>query len=235
VNHKHALTMPPTRDGAQDGRALGMSTPNLSLRIVIVNHRAGVPFEERGDEAMDSRNRALRIGLLEAGYNIVAVLPLDAYTTQHIRNLQPDMVIVDAQSAARDVVDSVVLATRDDPRPIVLFTDDADPAVARDAIASGVSAYVVQGLQSDRVRSILEVASARFAREQALRAELVQVRTELSERKTVDEAKRILMKVHALDEAQAYALLRKTAMDQKLKITDLAQRLVDSRALLVLG
>jgi two-component system, response regulator / RNA-binding antiterminator len=202
------------------------------LRIVIVNPSAGVDGEDHQEPELEARNRTLRIGLLEAGYNIVAVLPLDGLITSHIRSLQPDMVIVDAQSAARDAVDSVVLATRDDPRPIVLFTDDQDPEMAREAIASGVSAYIVKGLQSERVHSILEVASARFAREQALRAELVQVRSELNDRKVIDQAKRILMKLHGLNEDAAYVRLRKTAMDQKLKIADLAQKLIDASALL---
>jgi two-component system, response regulator / RNA-binding antiterminator len=208
------------------------SSATKPLRIVIVNPSAGLDGEEQQDPELEARNRTLRIGLLEAGYNIVAVLPLDSYITNHIRNLQPDMVIVDAKSAARDAVDSVVLATQEDPRPIVLFTDDQDPEMARVAIASGVSAYIVKGLQSERVHSILEVAVARFAREQALRAELVQVRSELNDRKTIDQAKRILIKLHGLDEEAAYSRLRKTAMDQKTKMADLAQKLIDASALL---
>jgi two-component system, response regulator / RNA-binding antiterminator len=207
-------------------------TSAKSLRIVIVNPSAGLEGEDFPEPELEARNRTLRIGLLEAGYNIVAVLPLDALITTHIRSLQPDMVIVDAQSAARDAVDSVVLATRDDPRPIVLFTDDHDPEMARQAIASGVTAYIVKGLQSGRVHSILEVAAARFAREQALRAELVQARSELNDRKVIDQAKRILMRLHGLEEEVAYGRLRKTAMDQKMKMADLAQKLIDASALL---
>ena len=219
----------PSHSSLNDHSACPAAKP---LRIVIVNPSAGLEGEEQQDPELEVRNRTLRIGLLEAGYNIVAVLPLDGYITNHIRNLQPDMVIVDAQSAARDAVDSVVLATQEDPRPIVLFTDDQDPEMARQAIASGVTAYVVKGLQSERVHSILEVAVARFAREQALRAELVQVRSELNDRKTVDQAKRILMKLHGLDEESAYARLCKTAMDQKTKMADLGQKLIDASALL---
>ena len=203
-----------------------------TLRIVIVNPDSGLEGEERPEPALEARNRALRIALLEAGYNVVAVLPVDTMVTEHIRHLQPDMVIVDAHSGARDAVDSVVLATRDDPRPIVMFTDDEDPEAARTAIASGVTTYIVKGLQVGRVRSILEVAAARFEREQALRAELARARSELSERKTIDQAKRILMKLHGLDEDAAYARLRKTAMDKKLRMADLAQKLIEASDLL---
>ena len=203
-----------------------------SLRIVIVNPSAGLAGEELHSPELEARNRALRIGLLEAGYNIVAVLPLDTFITEHIRQLQPDMVIVDAQSAARDSVEALVLATRDDPRPIVLFTDNEDPVAAREAIANGVSAYIVKGLQSDRVQAILEIAAARFEREQALRAELAQAKHQLSDRKSIDQAKRILMRIHHLDEDAAYARLRKTAMDQKMKMGELAQKIVEASALL---
>jgi two-component system, response regulator / RNA-binding antiterminator len=215
-----------------DENQIGTKLVQNALRLVIVNPSAGLDGEDLPGSELDARNRTLRIGLLEAGYNIVAVLPMDAYLTVHIRNLQPDMVIVDAHSAARDAVDSVVLATRDDPRPIVLFTDDEDPTMAREAISCGVTAYIVKGLQSERVHSILEVAAARFEREQALRAELVQARSELNDRKTIDQAKRILMKLHGLSEDQAYARLRTTAMNQKQKMADLAQTLIDASALL---
>ncbi len=202
------------------------------LRIIIVNPSAGLEGEEQADPQIEARNRALRIALLEAGYQVIAVLPMDTLVTDHIRKLQPDMVIVDAHSGARDAVDSVVLASRDDPRPIVMFTDDEDPEAAKLAIAGGVTTYIVKGLQVERVRSILEVAAARFARDQALQAELAQARSALSERKTIDQAKRILMRLHGLSEDEAYARLRKTAMDQKMKMADLAQKLVDASALL---
>ena len=52
------------------------------------------------------------------------------------------MIIVDAQSEARDALEHVVLATRDERRAIVMFTDDDDSCVAMDAVAAGVSAYV---------------------------------------------------------------------------------------------
>ncbi len=202
------------------------------LRIVIINPDSGLSDDEQLEHELAAHNRALRIALLEAGYNVVAVLPVDALAAEHIRHLQPDMVIVDAHSGARDVVDSVVLATRDDPRPIVMFTDDEDPEAAKAAISSGVTTYIVKGLQVSRVRSILEVAAARFEREQTLRAELAQARSALSERKAVDQAKRILMKTHHLDEDAAYARLRKTAMDKKMRMAELAHKLIEASALL---
>jgi len=204
------------------------------LRIVIVAPE--VPQRDLSDAQSDAeveRARSLRIGLLENNYNIVAVLPADIFLPDRLAQIAPDMVIVDAESQARDTLEHVVMATRDARRPIVLFTNDADTSQVGAAIAAGVSAYVVAGLAPERIRPVLEVALARFRHEEALRRELADARTQLSERKTIDRAKGILMARHALTEDQAYTRLRKTAMDRGMKLADVAQRIVDVADLLI--
>ena len=178
------------------------------------------------------RSRQLRISLLENGYNIVAVLPTDAFLSERITQLQPDMIVVDAESDARDALEHVVVATRDQRRPIVLFTNDEDTRHVPDAVAAGVSAYIVAGLAPERIRPILEVAMARFHHEQRLRRELADARTELQERKVIERAKGILMERQALSEQEAYEKLRKTAMDKGLKLREVAQRILDVAELL---
>lgn len=173
------------------------------------------------------RSRQLRIGMLEAGYNIVATLPADSFLPERIAQIQPDMIVVDAESGARDILEHVVVATRDARRPIVLFTNDSDTTHVGDAIAAGVSAYIVAGLAPERVRPILDVALARFQHEQSLRQELASARSQLEERKIIDRAKGLLMSKQGCSEQEAYARLRKTAMDRGLKIVDVAQRLID--------
>lgn len=204
------------------------------LRIVIVAPE--VPQRDLSDAQSDAeveRARSLRIGLLESNYNIVAVLPADIFLPDRLAQIAPDMVIVDAESQARDTLEHVVMATRDARRPIVLFTNDEDTSQVGAAIAAGVSAYVVAGLAPERIRPVLEVALARFQHEEALRRELADARMQLSERKTIDRAKGILMARHALTEDQAYARLRKTAMDRGMKLADVAQRIVDVAELLI--
>lgn len=199
-----------------------------ALRIVIVAPPSLIP--EPGDErsAVEiERSRSLRIGLLASGYNIVAVLPVDPFLPERITQLQPDMIIVDAQSDARDTLEHVVMSTRDERRPIVLFTDDADTSHVGDAIAAGVTAYVVAGLDSVRIKPVLEVAMARFHHEESLRRELADARTQLSDRKLIERAKGLLMSRQGLGEDEAYARLRKTAMDRGLRVAEVAQRLID--------
>ena len=208
-------------------------TPSQSLRLVIIapdlGHRVA---DDEHASALAERSRQLRIGLLESGYNIVAVLPADTFLTERLAQLQPDMIIVDAESEARDSLEHVVVATRDARRPIVLFTNDNDTTHVKDAVAAGVSAYVVAGLAPERIRPILDVAMARFEHEQGLRRQLADARSELQDRKVIDRAKSLLMQRQKLPEADAYARLRKAAMDKGLKLGEVAQRMLDAADLL---
>jgi response regulator NasT len=125
---------------------MNKETPPITLRIVVVN-----PVVNPGDlddasiAAQVRRGTALRIGLLESGYDIVASLPADMYLPERIAQLQPDLIIIDADSDARDVLEHIVIATRDERRPIVLFTEDDTTSSMDAAMAAGVSAYIVAG------------------------------------------------------------------------------------------
>ncbi|MDE2080042.1 MAG: ANTAR domain-containing protein [Burkholderiales bacterium] len=205
-----------------------------ATRIVIVAPDSLAPASGDEHAAQEvARSRSLRIGLLEAGYNIVAVLPVDPFLPERLAQIQPEMIIVDAESQARDTLEHVVLATRDARRPIVMFTQDSDTSHVRDAIAAGVTAYVVAGLAPERVKPVLEVALARFQHEEGLRRELAQARTELADRKVVDRAKGLLMQRHQIAEPEAYKRLRKAAMDKGVKLVEIAQRIVDAADLLM--
>ena len=211
-----------------------------AIRIVVIS--PDLEFCDPNDEHardQEERSRSLRIGLLESGFNLVASLPADVFLTERLAQLRPDLIIVDAESDARDALEHVVMATRNARRPIVMFTNDHDSGNARAAVAAGVTAYIVAGLQSDRIRPILDVAMARFQHEQALRQELADARNEINqlsasaqERRVIDRAKALLMERQKLSENDAYARLRKAAMDKNLKIVEVAQRILDVANLL---
>jgi response regulator NasT len=220
--------------GASSGPNLARNERmNEALRIVVV--APDLVISDMTDEHAQNqaeRSRSLRIGLLESGFNLIAVLPADPYLNERLRQLQPDMIIVDAESEARDALEHVVMATRDERRPIVMFTNDSDTSLVKDAVAAGVTAYIVAGLSTERIRPILDVAMARFQHEQGLRHELAQARSELVDRKLIDRAKLLLMQRQGLSEQAAYDKLRKTAMDKNLKLADVAQRMLDVADLL---
>ena len=203
------------------------------LRILVVAPDLA-PSDPTDDHALEQaeRSRSLRIGLLENGFNLIASLPADVFLPERIAQLQPDLIIVDAESDARDSLEHVVMATRDARRPIVLFTNDEDTSHVKDAVAAGVSAYIVDGLAPERIRPILDVAIARFQHEQALRTQLAEARSELADRKVIDRAKGLLMQRQGLTEPEAYEKLRRTAMDKGMKVADVAQRILDVADLL---
>jgi response regulator NasT len=211
-----------------------------ALRIVVIAPNLDVADPDDTHALNQAeRSRSLRIGLLESGFNLVASLPADTFLQERLAQLQPDLIILDAESEARDALEHVVMATRDARRPIVMFTNDSDTSNARAAVAAGVSAYIVAGLSAERIRPILDVALARFEHEQALRAELADARTEvqdlsaeLKNRRIIDRAKGLLMQRQGLSEQVAYEKLRKTAMDRNLKVVDVAQRMLDVAELL---
>ena len=213
---------------------------NEALKIVVVAPDLAIE-DQTDDYAINQaeRSRSLRIGLLENGFNLVASLPADVFLTERLAQLQPDLIIVDAESEARDALEHVVMATREARRPIVMFTNDNDTSHVKDAVAAGVTAYIVAGLSSERIRPILDVALARFQHEQALRQELADTKTELGERnaeiknrQVIDRAKALLMQRQGLTEPEAFAKLRKAAMNQSLKLAEVSQRMLDMADLL---
>ncbi|MBI3711677.1 MAG: ANTAR domain-containing protein [Burkholderiales bacterium] len=215
--------------------SLTLSPPH-PLKIVVINTAVNLPdTEDMHDPALQrqtARSLQLRIGLLQAGYNIMAVLPSDAYLVDRITQLQPDLIIIDAESDARDVLEELVIVSRDAPRPIVLFTEEGNRPQLEAAMAAGVAAYVVAGLHVERVQPVLEVAIARFNADQKLRSELSDTKLKLIERKTIERAKGVLMERNQLTENEAYQRLRKQAMEKNLKLAELAQRILDVADLL---
>jgi len=174
----------------------------------------------------------LRDAVRETGHTIVGECA-DAMTLlASVGETQPDIIIIDSDSPTRDVLEQLFVVSRDNPRPIVMFTDDGDSQSIRAALDAGVTTYIVEGLHPKRVRPILEVAKARFDADRTLRAELDAARSELVARKRIERAKGLLMKARGLSEDDAYRALRKLAMDRQATLAQVAQQLIDAADLL---
>jgi response regulator NasT len=206
-------------------------TDSKLLRIVVVNSLVAPEGADAAAIEQAERARMLRIGLLEAGYNILAALPPDANLPEQIAQLQPDVIIVDAQSDA--ALKGVVAATAHARRPIICFSEDGNRDRMHAALEAGVSAYVAAGLSAEWVKAVLDVAVARFEVDQKLREELSETRMRLAERKIIERAKGLLMDRHRCTEDEAYRKLRRQAMDKNLKLSDVAQRMIDVADLLI--
>lgn len=182
----------------------------MSLRVMLVD-----------DD--DARAAFVTQALLGTGNDVVARLSSTEDLLAAVRRVQPDVVLVDMDNPARDVLDNCAAVTQEVPRPIVFFANNADPDMIADAVKAGVSAYVIDGLSETRLRPILDVAIARFKEHQKLRGELEEMRTRLADRRDVERAKATLAKLRKLDEAAAYALLRRSAMARRITIGEAAR------------
>ncbi|MFR0691867.1 ANTAR domain-containing response regulator [Enterobacterales bacterium AE_CKDN230030158-1A_HGKHYDSX7] len=168
----------------------------------------------------------LKAALVECGFEVIDESGLSVDLAQRVEALRPDVILIDTESPGRDVMEQVVLVSRDQPRPIVMFTDEHDPQVMRQAIRSGVSAYIVEGIQAQRLQPILDVAMARFESDQALRAQLQAREQQLAERKRVELAKGLLMKMKGCSEEEAYTLMRRQAMGRQQKLAQVAEQII---------
>ena len=174
----------------------------------------------------------LRDELARQGHEVVGVIEQATLIHDCVLRLRPDVVIVDAESPTRDTLENLATLSVKMPRPVVVFAEDEDRAPMRRALQAGVSAYVVAGLQTQRLAPVLHVAIARFEQDLALREELSKAQAQLASRKLVDKPKGILMREQGLDEDQAYQRLRKLAMDRGEALAQVAQRVIDAHELL---
>ncbi|MBC9033793.1 ANTAR domain-containing protein [Sphingomonas sp. JC676] len=178
------------------------------------------------------RATILEEGLREAGFDDIEVVPAQGAFVARLERMAPDVVLINLGNPSRDSLEDMLAVSRALARPIAMFVDQSDDAMIGAAIDAGVSAYVVDGLRKDRVRPILDLAIRRFHAFAKLQGELDEARTELAERKTIDRAKAILMESRKLREAEAYSLLRTTAMNQGRRIVDVADALITAAGLL---
>ena len=178
------------------------------------------------------RRAILDAGLREAGFANVILLDETAGLLNHIYRVDPDVILIDLENPSRDVLEQMFQVSRVVRRPIAMFVDQSDRETTRAAVEAGVSAYIVDGLRQGRVKDILELCISRFNAVARLQDELDRAKSALEERKTIDRAKGILMQAKGLSEEQAYALLRKTAMNEKRKIAEVAQAVITASELL---
>lgn len=168
-----------------------------------------------------------------AGHQVAAVLPSAIDLVRHVEATRPDVILIETDSPTRDTLEHLSVLDRANPRPIVMFAQDADSQAIRKAVQAGVSAYVVNGVEASRIKPVLDVAVAQFESHLALRNELAQSNRKLAERKLVNRAKGMLMKARSLSEDDAYHALRKLAMERGKTIAAVSQDVIDMANLLL--
>jgi response regulator NasT len=192
---------------------------DASLKIVIV------------DES-PIRAAILEDGLREAGFSQVVRIEETTSLLARVYALDPDVIVIDLENPSRDVLEQMFQVSRIVKRPIAMFVDQSDAASIQAAVDAGVSAYIVDGLKKERMKHILDLCISRFYAFSRLQDELDRTKSALEERKVIDRAKGILMKAKNLTEEEAYTLMRKTAMNEKKKIVDIAQSVITAAEIL---
>jgi response regulator NasT len=190
-----------------------------SLKIVIVDEN---PI----------RAAILEDGLREAGHTNVTRIDDRTGLLARIYAVDPDVILIDLENPSRDVLEQMFQVSRAVKRPIAMFVDQSDTASIQASVDAGVSAYIVGNLQKERIKTILDLCISRFNAFARLQSELERAKSALEDRKVIDRAKGILMKAKNLSEEQAYALMRKTAMNENKKIADVAQAVITAAELL---
>lgn len=218
-----ARSQPPSRRSSRPApapsEAAAGSVAGAALRVLLVDdgaHRVGLIRDE----------------LTEQGHVVVGVVDSAVAIHDCVQRLQPDVVIVDAESPTRDTLENLAAVSAQHPRPVVVFSEDASDAPMQAALKAGVSAYVIAGLQPQRVAPVLKVAIARFEQDRLLREQLVDAHLQLSERKLIERAKGLLMSEIGLTEEQAHAHLRKLAMDRGQRLAQVAERVIGAHGLM---
>ncbi len=185
----------------------------MTLRILLVDDNA-------------VRAELVRTGLEADGCVVIDVAPDVTDLVRRVRAAAADVIVCDFDDASRGAIESMRALNRDEPRPVVMFVDRSDPDSIAAAMAAGVAAYVIEGLAPGRVKAVVDVAIARFTAHQALKAELHEARSALSDRKLIDRAKGLLMQSRRMTEDEAYRTLRNLAMDQGKRLADVAESVI---------
>lgn len=183
-------------------------------------------------DEVGERAEVLQRALVQSGHEVIAYVPSTFDLHRQVRARQPDVVIIETDSPDRDTLENLCAVSRDEPRPVVMFTHDGDSEKIRAATDAGVSAYVVDGMSADRIGPIIGAAIARFEQYQALKRELDEIEEKLADRKVIERAKGILMKSRNLSEEEAFRALRRQAMDRNARLADVARQVVEVAGLL---
>ena len=199
-----------------------MKSARLSLRVLLVAGR-------------EQHARTIEEAVAAAGHRVIGPAAPDDDLVLVTQRVQPDAVLIEVEAPTRELFHSLQILTERQPVPMVVFADRSSGRDIRTAIRVGTSAYVVDGLRSDRVVPVLEAAVARFIEFQTLRGERDEAVAKLSERRAIERAKGILMRRRDLAEDAAFEVLRKMSMNRGRRMLEVAESIITAEEALTQG
>lgn len=174
------------------------------------------------------RAAAVEQSLRSSGAEVISVISSTSALLFQIEQHRPDVVLIDIRFPGRDILESLAVANRHNPVPMVMFAEEDDPGYIQQAFAAGVSTYLMEGINPAKVKPVIDVALLQFRSFQALRDELSATREQLETQKSVARAKALLMQQQRVSEEQAHKQLLQMAMDHNLKLGDVARMVIST-------
>lgn len=175
---------------------------------------------------LPQRSARVEEKLIQDGFEVISRLPSAAGLLFQIEQLKPDIILIDLQSPGRDVLDSLSVINDHNPTPVVMFSEEEDPGFIKDAVDAGVTAYMMGGVDTEKVKPVIDVAMAQFKSYQSLRQKLDTTRTQLESLSVIDKAKRLLMDQQNISEDSAHKVLRNLSMDSNQSLPQAAKSVI---------
>lgn len=186
---------------------------NAPIRVMLVDDHA-------------SRAQLVEEHLKAAGFEVLSIISSATGLLYQIEQHRPDVVLIDLQSPDRDVLESLAIVNRHSATAMVMFAQQDDPDYIRQAVAAGISTYLMEGINPAKVKSVIDVAMAQFRSFQGLRNKLNCARAQLEDRTLIEKAKGLLMLQQRISENEAHQLLTRLAMDNNQRLRDIAQTVI---------
>lgn len=174
----------------------------------------------------DARATLMIEALKTAAFEVVHIADSGFSLLRQVDQVKPDIIVIDTESPDRDMLESLDMMSTFNPRPVVMFSDKHDKDIIDQTVRSGVSAYVGRDVSPERLKPIIDVAVARFTHTQQLKNELQTTKEALQHQQNIAKAKRLLIKQKSMTEEQAYAAMRKMAMNNGQKIEQVAANII---------
>jgi two-component system, response regulator PdtaR len=168
----------------------------------------------------------LREILDQLGYDVVGEASDGRTALELARKLKPDLVILDIKMPAMDGIEAAQCVTDEGLAPVVLLTAYSEKALIGRAKTAGVSGYLVKPFRESELMPVIELALARFNEMKGMETEVDDLREKLEARKTIERAKGMLMEIHGLSEAEAFNRMRRTSMDSRKSMRDVAEAIL---------
>jgi response regulator NasT len=195
-----------------------------------MNHRLRIAV---ADDELDMRDFFERM-LPRCGHQVVSVAENGAQLVEHCRQLQPDLIITDIKMPELDGIEASTQICQERPTPVILVSAYHDPALIERAEGDHVLAYLVKPIVFADLQPAIAVAMRRFEEMQALKNECSDLRQNLADRKVIEQAKGILMKVTGVDEKEAFRRLQEAASQQNKKLIEAARTIISLEKTLAL-